>query len=102
MSYIMREYRCPACGETFESLETRGAEDETKPHCDTAAPQVLSAVLGRIKLGEVSQGKNDQPPPPGCVSTQAIADGQQTGDWKLNRSRLRREKRLKTIRGMVS
>lgn len=81
MSWIMIEYLCPTCGQRFESLEDRAAPSAQLPHCEAQAARVLSAVRGRVKIGEVRRGKNEERPP-GVLNTEPLADGQPYADWR--------------------
>lgn len=82
MSYILLEYQC-TCGARLESLESRSAPSRSllHPSCGGRAERCISAVRGRVKLGEVTQGKSD-PPPPWVRSTAAIGDGQSISAWR--------------------
>lgn len=82
--YIVRDFCCGDCGHRFDSLETRGAEDEAKPcpACDGSAVRVPSAVMARTPLGSVVQRGRPDEAPPGCVSTEALADGMPYSEWR--------------------
>jgi hypothetical protein len=64
-----------------ESLETRASPAAAIPHCDVLAPRAVSAVLGRVKMGEVTRGKNG-PPPPNALDTRPLAEGVSTAEWR--------------------
>lgn len=90
MSWIMLEYLCPSCGLRVESLQRRGDEAEIIAHCDTSAKRVISAPLGRMKLGEAVRGIGGERPPT-ALDTRPLADGMPLKEWK----RQRREKAVK-------
>jgi DNA-directed RNA polymerase subunit RPC12/RpoP len=82
MGLILYEYRCEKCGKTIESLEPSGTA--TVPHCkDSIASRIISAVFGRAKLGEITQGKRHTDDRPAwCMNTEGLADGQDPAEWK--------------------
>lgn len=97
MSYIMIEYLCEVCGDRFESLEDRGAPAASLPHCGKEASRVISAVTGSVKLGSVTQGKNEAPPP-NVIDTRPLADGEPLSKWKAKRAKQTRDMRIAEIR----
>lgn len=98
----MVEYYCEHCECRFESLETRGEVPPEARHteCGNMAEFVISAPKKKTKYAEVSRGKSD-PRPPHVMSTQAIADGVSTSDWRKQRSKERRDKRYSQIRANI-
>jgi DNA-directed RNA polymerase subunit RPC12/RpoP len=79
---ILYEYRCEHCGKTIESLEPSGTA--TIPHCKgSIASRIISAVFGRMKQGEVSQGsRHTHDRPSWCLNTEGLADGQDPTEWR--------------------
>lgn len=101
MSWIMLEYGCPSCGLRFESLEPRCEQPgELECECGATAPRVMSAPLGRMKLGEVTRGKSD-PPPPHVMDTRPLADGMPLKEFKRQRREQAVKKRWAQIKSEV-
>ena len=82
MGLILYEYRCENCGKIVESLENSGTK--TIEHCKgTIASRIISAVFGRMKAGEITQGKrHTHDRPDWCMNTENLADGQDPAEWK--------------------
>ena len=99
MSYIALEYRCPECGEVFESFEERADPSLSLPHCNSTAPRIMSCPMVITQGVNVTRsvGRSD-PKPPGAISTEAIADGMPVHKWKAERSKQRAEARRKANR----
>ena len=95
----MLNFTCPTHGQFEVLTDKRDGPPEFQPcpdvdkfealECSIMSPVVTAyAVRGRMKLGEVTQGKNDQPLPPHIMSTEALADGMPLAEWKeKNRKR---------------
>jgi putative FmdB family regulatory protein len=95
---IVAEYSCPECGE-FEATVKRPTPDELDcPTCGATATWVISAPIGRVKRGEVTQGKYE-PPPAGYMDTRAIGEGQPLEEFRADRRKLRAEERKREIKG---
>lgn len=92
MSWIMLEYECPEHGR-FDSLEPRSEAPDHKPCpiCGRLSPWVISAPLGKVKIGEVTRGKSE-PPPAHVMDTRALADGMPLHEFKATRSAERRKR----------
>lgn len=82
MGWILYEYRCKGCGKIVESLENSGTTEIE--HCKgSIASRILSAVFGRVKQGEVTQGKrHTDDRPEWCLNTENLADGQDPAEWR--------------------
>lgn len=90
----MLDYACPS-GHRFESLERRADAPDSKPcPCGDTATRAISAVVGRVKLGEATQGKNPAKYPDFVMDTRPLADGMPLKEWK-------RERRLKALKERV-
>lgn len=91
---IAREYTCPEHG-VFDALVERSygnlaiacpaPRDNSPAECGRASELTTSAVLGRVKLGEVSRGKIEKPPTPAALDTEALADGMPLAEFKAKR-----------------
>lgn len=97
MSFILLEYRCPECGASIESLETRAAPAATVPHCGASAARIISAVSGRLKRGEVTTGKNGDPPP-GVIDTRPLADGMSVHEFRAKHRAKRVKERYSALK----
>lgn len=86
----MLEFTCPEHGE-FEELTDRrdGKALLRKCYCGADSPVVSSyAVMGKMKLGEVVQGKrhtNDLPPH--VMRTEELADGMPHDEWRVKETK---------------
>jgi hypothetical protein len=103
--WLALDFDCPEHG-AFESLWDKRDGDpisEPCPDCGAASPKVTAyAVRGRMKLGEVTQGKNDTALPPHIMSTEALADGMPMAEWKAGRKKERIERRHTWAKKQVS
>lgn len=104
--WLMLSFTCPEHGE-FESLTDKreGPAVSELCACGEPSPVVSSyAVHGRLKLGEVSQGKRHTADiPPWVMNTESLGDGEPTEDWKKRETkRLRDLKPRKRSKIMVS
>ncbi len=88
--WIIRDHRCNDCGKVSEHMHQRNDDPVEMPcPCGGQAQRAISAVCGRVKLGEVSRGKNGDPPP-NALDTRPLADGMPMSEWKA-RNRKRRQ-----------
>lgn len=93
---------CMACGalegEVCDPWCTR-----CRTCCGKPSPWRPSAVRGRVKLGEVDQGKvMDYPPPNVCLDTRPLADDPSPGGyerWKTKQRSLTRDENIAARRG---
>ena len=100
----MLDFTCPEHGD-FESLcdKREGPPVAVLCECGASSPKVTAyAVRGRMKLGEVSQGKNDTPLPPHIMSTEALGDGMPMSEWKEGRKKKRISERRAWVKKQVS
>lgn len=97
----MLDYRCPTCGTIFESLEDRAAPSASLPHCNTLAERTMSCPMVITQGVNVTRSTRSDPPP-GAMSTQAIADGMSTSEWKARRKAERVKARRAWARSQVS
>jgi hypothetical protein len=109
----MLDFTCPTHGE-FEVMADKrednvrhqpcpSVDPDGKSTCERMSPVVDSyAVRGRLKLGEVSRGKNDQPLPPHILSTEALADGMPMSEWKGIQKKKRIEERWADNRASIA
>lgn len=96
-SLILADFRCPEHG-VFEDLGARDVDAVPCPQCGASSPWSPSPVVGRIKLGEVQQGKFEPPPSPGALDTRALADGMPYSEWKAKRDKFRRDQKITEVR----
>lgn len=99
--YLRCEFECPEHGR-FESLVIR-VDDGNPPDstscdkCGSDSIQVTSAVMGRIKRGEVQRGKSDERPP-GFLNTEPLADGMPPQEWSAQVDKETFDMRRKVVR----
>lgn len=102
MSWIMLEFACPECGEVVESLEKRSAQPESIDHCGTQAPRTLSAVKGYMSNKCVASTPSTMGErPPNHVSTERIAEGMSTKQYRTAQRKALRGARIDEIRRKV-
>ena len=82
--HLLCEYLCPTHGR-FDCLVIRldGGDPPASSQCEKCGAEsmhVTSAVLGRVKRGEVKRGKSDERPP-GYLNTEPLADGMPQSEW---------------------
>lgn len=91
--YESRDFSCEEHG-VFDALIQRGLrEPQPCPACGRDSEMVMSAPLGRVKLGEVTRGKVEPAPSPYALDTQPLADGMPLGEFKKQRRKLWDDKR---------
>ena len=103
--WLMLDFTCPSHGQ-FETLTDRRdgkALSLPCPECGEPSPVVDSyAVTGRMKLGEVSQGRNTDPPPPNVLDTRELGDGMPLDEWRAKRKKKRRDERRAWVKKQVA
>lgn len=98
---IVAEYYCPH-HERFEVLESVEAQDERDcPECGTPSPYCISAPSIKPNYASVTQGKGSTERPPGFVSTEAIADGMKTSDYREALAKQRKDRVRAHVRGKL-
>lgn len=96
-SLVLADFRCPE-HDVFEALVSRESDAAPCPTCGASSPWSPSPIVGRVKLGEVQQGKFEPPPTPGALDTRALADGMPYREWKAQRDKYRRDQKIATVR----
>lgn len=101
---IAADYECPAHGR-FEATLPRvagEAPDTTPcPVCGAPATWCVPSPRGRVKPGEVVQGKvMEYPPESVCLDTRPLADGMPYSEWKAKQDKITRDIGLKRSREM--
>ena len=100
-SLVARDFACAAHG-PFDALVGRLEEGaQPCPACGASSPMVPSAPLGRVKRGEVTQGKVEAAPSPYALDTRPLADGMPLREWKAQRSKLWNEKRRRDLKDKI-
>ena len=98
MSLIALEFECASHGRFSDTVDRSGPTDmHPCPSCGAVSPWVISAPMGRVKLGEVTRGGSDSPFP-GALDTRAIADGMPVEEFRARRAKLHRDARYKQIK----
>lgn len=102
MSLIALEFACPDHGRFDATHERSSAPDSMPcPQCGRDSPWVISAPMGRVKLGEVSRGKSDAPPP-NVMDTRALGEGMPVSEWRAQREKQHNETRHRRVKEMAS
>ncbi len=116
---ILADFTCPYHGR-FEALADRDAESMPCPMptivhrhandgspvicgepncfpvpCPEVSPWSPSPVHGRVRIGEVERGANEQPASPMYLSTQDLGNGMPYSEWRAKRDRMYEERRHK-------
>lgn len=110
MTFTVAEYICPEHGR-FEALVERDSRGEAPSFmecpepaddgdadygtCAIMAPWTISAPLGRVKLGEVTQGKVTKSEVPTWTDTEPLGDGMPLQEWKKRRAKVWKDHRYK-------
>jgi predicted RNA-binding Zn-ribbon protein involved in translation (DUF1610 family) len=97
---IVATFECAAHG-TFEATVSRDASEHPCPTCGTPSSWRISAPLTRVRLGEVTHRGKSDPPPPGALRTDKMADGQTANEYRAKRSEIQRQRRLAQNRRMI-
>ena len=95
MSFTVAEFICPVHGR-FEALVERPVpdlypctvEDDIGELCFEICPWTISAPLGRVKVGEVSQGKVTKSERETWLDTEPLASGMSVTEWKSRRAKM--------------
>ena len=100
MSFACAEYVCPIHGK-FELIVERPVPDSIRcpklqyftvewaeAPCDQQSPWTISAPLGRVKVGEVAQGKVTRAELPTWMDTEPLASGMSSAEWKRKRAEM--------------
>lgn len=101
---IAREFDCPDCGifdETIKRSEDGEGVFVPCQLCGQPSERIASAVLGRIKLGEVTRGKVEKAPTPGHCDTEPLADGMSFTEWKKQRRKMWDDKRRAEFKAKI-
>jgi hypothetical protein len=117
MSYTVAEYICPEHGKFNALVQRTGSCDPPDEHpcpaliavvnmlddgeavdmvCDEPSPWTISGPLGRVKRGEVTQGKVSKAELPTWTDTEALGAGMSLREWKKNRAKVWKDHRYKT------
>ena len=95
---VLADYLCPKHGR-FEALQARSETDSAPcPTCGASSPWAPTPVAGRVKRGEVVQGKFEPPPNELALDTRALADGMPLSEWRAKRKRINRDHTRKVVR----
>jgi hypothetical protein len=81
---------CRDCGELVELY----CQPCTRA-CEIESEYRISAVAGRVRVGEVVRGTSELPPHALALDTQDLADGMPYNDWKKKRTKLWRDEMRK-------
>jgi len=102
--WIMLDFTCPDHGDFEELWDKREGEPvAVLCECGQSSPKVAAYALScTMKLGEVTQGKNDTEMPPHIMSTKELADGMPMSEWKAGRAKKRQEERRAWSKKQVS
>lgn len=88
---------CPAATDSIGTNVDSG--EQVSLRCGRPSPWRISAPLGRVKLGEVTQGKvMDYPPGAVCMDTRPLADGMPVHEWRAKQEAITRDINLKRHR----
>jgi hypothetical protein len=108
VSFIVAEYLCPEHGrfdELVERQENGEAPDAVQcpcpindATCGLSSSWTISAPLGRVKIGEVTQGKVRKAEVPTWTDTEPLANGMSVSDWKKKRAKTWRDHRYRQNR----
>lgn len=110
---ILADYYCPVHG-SFEATVESPAPDEVPcpsgehggmcdcgcewEPCNLPSRWVPSAVLGRVRLGEVVRGPNERPPNRLSLDTRKLGEGQSMEEYRAERAKIQQEFRKSEIR----
>lgn len=99
---ITSDYDCAEHGRFEATLPRVGGEapDTTPcPTCGAPATWCVPSPRGRVKPGEVVQGKvMEYPPEQVCLDTRPLADGMPLAEWKAKQNKITRDLGLKRSR----
>ena len=102
MRWRLTDYRCVACGRTWESLEDRDAElTECACDCGGRAHRRLAAPKIRPCYASVTRGPVSRPPP-GALDTRDLGDRMPRSEWRKRQEKIRRERAWRRAKEAVS
>ncbi len=92
---IMNEYECSAHGRFEALVERDGPDYHHCPVCSKPAIWVVSAPMGRVRIGEVERGGVEKAASPMYLSTRELGEGMPYDDWRAKRDKMYEERRHK-------
>lgn len=95
MSLIVNEYLCDSHGRFSATVDRDGPDCHPCPTCSKPSIYVISAPMGRVRIGEVQRGGVDKPDSPMYLDTRALGEGQPYSEWREQRDKLYQERRHK-------
>lgn len=96
---ILAEYECTDHGR-FEVIEDHEAQDTRPcPECGNASAWCFPAPSIKPNYASVTQGKRERPA--GFLSTEAIADGMSTSEYKAKLGERRKERIRAHVRSKI-
>lgn len=96
---IACDYECAHHGR-FEIFEEREPYEERDcPECGQPSPFCFPAPVVTSKIANISTGRSE--PPPGYLSTSALADGMSTSDFKAELAKRRKERIRRHVRSKI-
>ena len=120
MRPIMYDFECPTHGKFEELCDKNDGENlfadcpdlhfpdpVNRPgsalECNRDSPRVeCYAVIGRMKLGEVTQGRNfESDRPAHILDTRALGDGMPKEEWDAKQDKIDTERRHKDVKEMM-
>ena len=115
MRPIMYDFECPTHGKFEELCDKNDGENrfstcpvpnpktEFVTLCSIVSPRVeCYAVIGRMKLGEVTQGRNfESDRPAHILDTRALGDGMPKEEWDAKQDKIDNERRHKDVKEMM-
>jgi len=98
-TYEAAEYECPAHGRFAATVPRPAPDNYPCAECGHASAWRFPTPHGRVKLGEVAQGKvMEYPPESVCLDTRPLADGMPLAEWKAKQRNITRDIGLKRAR----
>lgn len=103
---IRADYECPVHGRfdvTIARVDGDAPDETACPTCGRMSCWRPPAPHGRVKAGEVVQGKTmEYPPQAVCADTRPLADGMPLAEWRRKQESVTRDINIKKSRARHS
>lgn len=93
MTLIANEFLCDSHGRFTAIVDRDGPDCHPCPRCSAPSVWVISAPMGRIRIGEVERGGVDKPDSPMYLNTRELGEGMPYDEWRGKRDKMYEERR---------
>lgn len=97
------EMPCRSRLTAIDSVALYGTPSQEGQHCGLTSPWSPSGITGRVKQGDVVQGKVETNglPPEACMDTRPLADGMSMREFKARRAKVHADLAIRKMRALT-